>query len=94
MLEMPAALMNSIRIMSPTIERKREKLCINTERNLSTPLNRYSGRGIIRFEAGLVSVLGREITGNSGGVGTEGLLGNVDGCKGCDGGQKLEGIEG
>ena len=89
--------------MSPTIERKREKLCINTERNLSTPLNRYNGRGIIRFEAGLVSVLGREITvsvlgreitGNSGGVGTEGLLGNVDGCKGCDGGQKLEGIEG
>ena len=32
--------------------------------------------------------------GNSGGVGIEGLLGNVDGCKGCDGGHKLEGIEG
>ena len=32
--------------------------------------------------------------GNSGGVGIEGLLGNVDGCKGCDGGHKLEGIKG
>ena len=49
---------------------------------------------VTRFEASLVSVLGREITGNSEGVGTKGLLGNVDGCKGCDGGQKLEGIEG
>ena len=50
--------------------------------------------GVIRFEAGLVSILGREITGNIGGVGTEGLKGNVDGCKGCGGGQELEGIEG
>ena len=55
---------------------------------------------VIRFEASLVSVLGREITvsvlgreitGNSEGVGTEGLLGNVDGCKGSDDGQRLEG---
>ena len=49
---------------------------------------------VIRFAAGLVSVLGREITGNCGGVGTEGLIGNVDGCKACDGGHKLERIEG
>ena len=33
-----------------------------------------------------MSILGREIMGNSGGVGTEGLKGNVDGCKGCDSG--------
>ena len=58
---------------------------------------------VIRFEAGLITFLGRkvtvsdlggEITGNSEGVGTEGLRGNVDGCKGSDGGQKLEGKEG
>ena len=49
---------------------------------------------LIRFEAGLVSVLGREITGNSGGVSTEGLKGNVDSCKVYGDGQKLEGIEG
>ena len=58
---------------------------------------------VIRFEASLVSflgreimvsVLGREITGNCGGVGIESLLGNWDGCKRCDGGQKLEVIEG
>ena len=42
----------------------------------------------------MVSVLDREISGNSGGVGKEGILGNVDGCKGFDGGHKLEGIEG
>ena len=54
---------------------------------------------IIRFAAGLVSVLGREITvlvlgremtGKSEGVGTECLCGNVGGCRGCDGGQRLE----
>ena len=50
--------------------------------------------GVLRFEAGSVSILGREITGNSGGVSTEGLKGNVDGCKGYGGGQELEGIEG
>ena len=37
MLDMLATLMYSIRIMSPTIERKRERLCINAEGNLSTP---------------------------------------------------------
>ena len=31
---------------------------------------------------------------NCGGVGTEGLLGNVNDCKGCDDRHKLEGIEG
>ena len=55
------------------------------------------------IEAGLISVLGRKITvsvlggkisGISEGVGTEGLKGNVDGCKGSDGGQRLEGKEG
>ena len=62
------------------------------ERESYYPLNRYSGREVIRLAAGLVSVLGREITGNSEGVGTEGLLGNVGGFRGCDGGQRLEGI--
>ena len=47
----------------------------------------------MRFAAGLVSVLGREISGNSEGVGTESLLGNVGGCRGCGGGQRLEGID-
>ena len=45
MLDMPATLMNSIRIMSPNIKRKREKLCINAEGNFSTPLNQNNGRG-------------------------------------------------
>ena len=52
---------------------------------------------VIRFEIGLVSFIGREITisvlgrdiaGNYGGEGTESLKGNVDGCKGCDGRQR------
>ena len=49
---------------------------------------------LTRFEASLVLVLEREITGNSGGEGTEGLLGKVDGSRGYDGGHKLEGKEG
>ena len=82
-LDMPVAFMYSIRIMSPTIERKREKLSINTERNLSTPCSETVGE-VIRFEAGLIAVLEREKSGTSG-VGTGGLIGKVDGCKGCDG---------
>ena len=49
---------------------------------------------VIRFEASLISVLGGEIMGNNEGVGTEGLLGKEGGCKGSDGGQRLEGIGG
>ena len=40
----------------------------------------------------MVSSLDSEISGNNGGVGTEGFLGNVDGCMGCDGGIELGGI--
>ena len=47
----------------------------------------------MRFAVGLVSVLDREITGNSEGVGTESLLGNVGGCRGCGGGLRLVGID-
>ena len=55
---------------------------------------------VLRFEAGLVSVLGRKITvsvlggeisGNSEGVVTEVLIGKEGGCKGSGSGQRLEG---
>ena len=41
----------------------------------------------------MISVLGREVTGNNGGGCTEGLIGKLDGKKGCVDVHKLEGIE-
>ena len=45
----------------------------------------------MRFATSLVSILGREITGNSEGVGTEVLIGKEGGCEGSGSGQRLEG---
>ena len=42
----------------------------------------------------MVSFLGREVTGNNGGGFTKGLIGKLDGSKGCVDVHKLEGIEG